>query len=62
MFNILFWGGLEALFGWAKPTKDPRGDGTVLNFGILYLRLYYQLVALSRNFLVDPNRRQVGHP
>jgi len=36
----------------------------ILNFGILYLWLYYQLVdrELSRNFLVDPSQRQVGHP
>jgi len=36
----------------------------ILNIGILYLWLYYQLVdrELSRNFLVDPSRRQVGHP
>jgi len=32
-------------------------------YDILYLRLYYRPVdcELPRNFLVDPNRRQVGH-
>jgi len=32
-------------------------------YDIFYLWLYYRPVdrELSRNFLVDPNRRQVGH-
>jgi len=32
-------------------------------YGIFYLCLYYQPVdrELSRNFVADPNRRQVGH-
>ena len=36
----------------------------ICNLGILYLWLYYRPVdrELSRNFLVDPSRRQVGHP
>jgi len=36
----------------------------ILNFGILYLWLLCRLVdrELARNFLVDPSRRQVGHP
>jgi len=36
----------------------------ILNFGILYLWLYYRQVdhKLSRNFLVNPSWRQVGHP
>jgi len=29
MFHL---GGLGALFGGAKPTKAPRGDGTATNF------------------------------
>jgi len=36
----------------------------LLNFDILYLLLYYRPFGrnLSRIFLVDPSRRQVGHP
>jgi len=36
----------------------------ILNFGILYLRLYHRPVdhELARNFLVNPSRRQVGPP
>jgi len=35
-----------------------------LHYDIFYLCLYYRPVdrELSRNFLVDPSRRQVGHP
>jgi len=36
----------------------------ILNFGILYLWLYYQPVnhELARKFLVDHSRREIGHP
>jgi len=36
----------------------------ILNFGILYLWLYYRPFdrKLAKTFLVDPSRRQVGHP
>jgi len=35
----------------------------ILNFGILLLWLYRRVDReLARNFLVDPSRRQVGHP
>jgi len=29
--HVSIWGGARTLFGEAKPTKAPRGDGTVFN-------------------------------
>jgi len=37
LFHISIWGGLELCFGGAKPTKAPRGDGTVWqNFSLVF--------------------------
>jgi len=39
MFHISIWV-LGALFGWANPTKTPRGDGTATcSTGVVFIGL-----------------------
>jgi len=52
-FNL---GGLGALFGGAKPTKDPRGDGT----GIATLTGCVSDMRAYKNILIKPRGATVN--